>query len=205
MPDLWQAGSHCCVLLFQIQSPSSNYSAKFRKFHNATSSTPSSNFHNPKAMIANPKTLSYQSWYADSGASHHCTADNTNLQYSLDYQGQEQVYIGNGIERRVIAAARLRRLPEPLPNERDGGSDLGGTQLNKNPDQQKHTGVATVSWRRYFLNRYFSGKVSAAKKQREIKLKDTAAVKNRRKIHRRRISCFAAVVPAVVKNHRKTV
>ncbi|MED6113648.1 hypothetical protein PIB30_072814 [Stylosanthes scabra] len=59
---------------------------------------PPPNFHNPKAMIANPSTLSDQSWYADSGASHHCTPDNSNLQHSLDYQGQEQVYIGNGTD-----------------------------------------------------------------------------------------------------------
>ncbi|MED6223787.1 hypothetical protein PIB30_077520 [Stylosanthes scabra] len=62
--------------------------------HNALPPPPG--FHNPKAMIANPSTLNDQSWYADSGASHHCTPDVTNLQHSTDYHGQEHVYIGNG-------------------------------------------------------------------------------------------------------------
>ncbi|MED6207806.1 hypothetical protein PIB30_039090 [Stylosanthes scabra] len=41
-------------------------------------------------MIANPNTIQDQAWYADSGASHHCTPVVSNLQQSSDYQGQEQ-------------------------------------------------------------------------------------------------------------------
>ncbi|MED6161346.1 hypothetical protein PIB30_059834 [Stylosanthes scabra] len=41
-------------------------------------------------MVANSSTLQDQSWYTDSGGSHHCTPDNSNLQHSMDYQGQEQ-------------------------------------------------------------------------------------------------------------------
>ncbi|MED6138510.1 NADH dehydrogenase subunit 2 [Stylosanthes scabra] len=57
--------------------------------HNALPPPPE--FHHPKAMIANPSTLNDQSWYADSGASHHCTPDASNLHHSTNYQGQELV------------------------------------------------------------------------------------------------------------------
>ena len=56
---------------------------------------PSSNFHNPKALIATPTTISDPTWYLDSGASHHFTPNSANLLTSSDYLSSDQVFIHN--------------------------------------------------------------------------------------------------------------
>jgi hypothetical protein len=56
-----------------------------------------SNDSNMQALLANPQTLIDDNWYADSGATHHLTADLANLNVHADeYQGQEQIRVGNG-------------------------------------------------------------------------------------------------------------
>ena len=46
--------------------------------------------------MAIPVTLTNPSWYPDSGATHHLTANKSNLLTRLEYSGTDQVYIGNG-------------------------------------------------------------------------------------------------------------
>ena len=56
-----------------------------------------SNDSNMQALVANPQSPTDDNWYADSGATHHLTADLANLNVRADeYQGQEQIRIGNG-------------------------------------------------------------------------------------------------------------
>jgi hypothetical protein len=52
---------------------------------------------NMQALLANPQSLTDDNWYADSSATHHLTADLANLNVRADeYQGQEQIRVGNG-------------------------------------------------------------------------------------------------------------
>lgn len=46
--------------------------------------------------MTSPEVYSDPSWFADSGATNHCTADSENLQQRMPYTGAEQVHIGNG-------------------------------------------------------------------------------------------------------------
>ncbi|RYQ94570.1 hypothetical protein Ahy_B08g089505 [Arachis hypogaea] len=47
-------------------------------------------------VLATPATLQDQSWYPDSGATHHMTSDHQNLIEKENYEGTDQVIIGNG-------------------------------------------------------------------------------------------------------------
>uniref|UniRef100_A0A2N9ITA1 Protein kinase domain-containing protein n=1 Tax=Fagus sylvatica TaxID=28930 RepID=A0A2N9ITA1_FAGSY len=50
------------------------------------------------AFLATPQTPADENWYADSGATHHLTADLANLNVRADeYHGQEQIRVGNGL------------------------------------------------------------------------------------------------------------
>ncbi|KAF7841583.1 Retrovirus-related Pol polyprotein from transposon TNT 1-94 [Senna tora] len=51
---------------------------------------------NMSAMVATPEILSDSSWFPDSGASNHVTADGGNLMNSSEYMGPEQLHMGNG-------------------------------------------------------------------------------------------------------------
>lgn len=48
------------------------------------------------AMIASTDEFKDPGWIADSGATNHCTPTSTNLQDNFDYEGSEQLYIGDG-------------------------------------------------------------------------------------------------------------
>uniref|UniRef100_A0A2N9J5N8 Reverse transcriptase Ty1/copia-type domain-containing protein n=1 Tax=Fagus sylvatica TaxID=28930 RepID=A0A2N9J5N8_FAGSY len=51
---------------------------------------------NMQALLATPQSSSDDQWYADSGATHHLTADLANLNVRADeYQGQENIRVGN--------------------------------------------------------------------------------------------------------------
>jgi hypothetical protein len=50
-----------------------------------------------QALLATLQSPTDDNWYADSGATHHLTADLANLNVRDDeYQGQEQIRVGNG-------------------------------------------------------------------------------------------------------------
>jgi hypothetical protein len=52
---------------------------------------------NKQALLATPQTASDDQWYADSGATHHLTADLANLNVRADeYHGQDNIRVGNG-------------------------------------------------------------------------------------------------------------
>ncbi|KAF7841216.1 Retrovirus-related Pol polyprotein from transposon TNT 1-94 [Senna tora] len=51
---------------------------------------------NMSAMVATPEILNDSSWFPDSGASNHVTADGGNLMNSSEYMGHEQLHMGNG-------------------------------------------------------------------------------------------------------------
>ena len=53
-------------------------------------------FHAPKAYLVAPTTIFDESWYPNSGASHHLIYDAKNMLTGLDYEGYEQVHVGNG-------------------------------------------------------------------------------------------------------------
>ncbi|XP_016195998.1 uncharacterized protein LOC107637061 [Arachis ipaensis] len=50
----------------------------------------------PQAYIALPSAVPDAGWYPDSGASHHITFDQSNLNTGSEYDGSQQVYGGNG-------------------------------------------------------------------------------------------------------------
>ncbi|KAK8266200.1 hypothetical protein V6Z11_D12G227100 [Gossypium hirsutum] len=49
----------------------------------------------PQAIIATPETVGDNSWYPDSGASHHLTNSPTSPSDSAPYSGSCKVYMGN--------------------------------------------------------------------------------------------------------------
>ncbi|KAH0657481.1 hypothetical protein KY289_026229 [Solanum tuberosum] len=53
---------------------------------------------NPSAYLTHqsPNHIAPQNWYPDSGASHHITPDLENLHHVEDYNGMDQVQVGNG-------------------------------------------------------------------------------------------------------------
>uniref|UniRef100_A0A803NUC9 Integrase catalytic domain-containing protein n=1 Tax=Cannabis sativa TaxID=3483 RepID=A0A803NUC9_CANSA len=48
------------------------------------------------ALIATPEMLNDDNWYADSGASNHLTSDPGKIQAKTEYEGKEQITIGDG-------------------------------------------------------------------------------------------------------------
>lgn len=48
------------------------------------------------AFVASPELFSDPAWYADSGASNHCTAVPENLQCKTKFSSIDQVFVGNG-------------------------------------------------------------------------------------------------------------
>jgi hypothetical protein len=64
----------------------------YHRFDNSYSSDS-----NMQAFLATPQTPVDETWYADSGATHHLTADLVNLNVRADeYHDQEQIRVGNG-------------------------------------------------------------------------------------------------------------
>ena len=64
----------------------------YHRFDNSYSSDS-----NMQALLATPQPLVDENCYADSGATHHLTADLVNLNVRADdYHGQEQIRVGNG-------------------------------------------------------------------------------------------------------------
>ncbi|KAL5856782.1 hypothetical protein ACOSQ3_004240 [Xanthoceras sorbifolium] len=49
-----------------------------------------------QAFYATPETVADQSWYVDSGATNHITADMNNLSMRSEYRGKEKLIVGNG-------------------------------------------------------------------------------------------------------------
>ncbi|MED6187924.1 hypothetical protein PIB30_081169 [Stylosanthes scabra] len=53
-------------------------------------------FHQPKSYVAAALAQPDSPWFANSGASHHVTAEHSNLvQHNDSTQGPEQLYVGN--------------------------------------------------------------------------------------------------------------
>ena len=52
----------------------------------------------PQVNLINPSNTTRQqnTWYPDSGSTHHVTNDSTNLQHSTVYTSPDQLYVGNG-------------------------------------------------------------------------------------------------------------
>jgi hypothetical protein len=64
----------------------------YHRFDNSYSSDS-----NMRALLATPQSPSDEQWYADSGATHHLTTNLANLNVRADeYQGQENIRVGNG-------------------------------------------------------------------------------------------------------------
>ncbi|MED6124417.1 hypothetical protein PIB30_058716 [Stylosanthes scabra] len=56
---------------------------------------PSSSLHQPMAYLTTTLSTPDPTWYADFGASHHVTAEQTKiLQHSDSSQGPKQLYVG---------------------------------------------------------------------------------------------------------------
>lgn len=69
-----------------------------------------------QALIATPETICDTSWYPDSGATNHVTADQDNLMIKTDYQGPDQVHIGNGLGL-PIKYVGFSQFPSPLTSQ----------------------------------------------------------------------------------------
>ncbi|MBA0818004.1 hypothetical protein Gohar_025573, partial [Gossypium harknessii] len=59
-------------------------------------STPASGATQPQAYLATPETVADNSWYPDSGATHHLTNSVTTIEDGGAYKGPGKVFVGNG-------------------------------------------------------------------------------------------------------------
>ncbi|GAA0157982.1 transmembrane signal receptor [Lithospermum erythrorhizon] len=89
-----------------------NYAAKNNQYHKSFKSSQSYQSNNnasrryvqsssndsssKTALIATPSTIQDPSWYIDSGATNHITADLNNLSLYHDYHGSDKISVGNG-------------------------------------------------------------------------------------------------------------
>ncbi|KAL2475606.1 Uncharacterized protein Adt_36342 [Abeliophyllum distichum] len=56
--------------------------------------------------ISTPSTVSDPTWFADTGASNHVTADMENLNLANEYYGKEKIMVGNGIDTAQLDATQ---------------------------------------------------------------------------------------------------
>ncbi|MED6191783.1 hypothetical protein PIB30_003584 [Stylosanthes scabra] len=80
-------------------------------YANSNPPPPPTSFHQPKAYLTAPTTTSESSWFADSGASHHVTAEHSNiLQHSDSAHAPDQLYVGNGkgVTKEVLHKGKAR-------------------------------------------------------------------------------------------------
>ncbi|KAK9105545.1 hypothetical protein Scep_022389 [Stephania cephalantha] len=68
-----------------------------RTFTAASSSSP------PAAYVARPGSLLDGNWCPDSGASHHLTSDLSNLHIKTQYDGPDQIKVGNALKKAICA------------------------------------------------------------------------------------------------------
>ena len=62
--------------------------------------------------MATPDTMIDSSWYVDSGAINHVTAEMNNLSLKKPYEGQEKLMIGNG---KSLDITHIGHLYLPIP------------------------------------------------------------------------------------------
>ncbi|MED6163601.1 hypothetical protein PIB30_081550 [Stylosanthes scabra] len=97
MPTLWPSGHvvQTCYHRFDphYQSPAATPQNSVPYF-NTQPRPPSSSFHQPRTYLTTAPTTSDSSWYIDLGASHHVTAEQSNiLQHSDTNHGPELLYV----------------------------------------------------------------------------------------------------------------
>ena len=68
----------------------------------------------PQAYVASPATVNDPSWYVDSGATDHVTADLNNFSLRADYKGKEKLTIGNGNSVRGRQLLNDRKIADEL-------------------------------------------------------------------------------------------
>ena len=85
----------------------------FTASHNTQSTSQNSN---ATAFIASPETVNCPSWYVDSGATNHITADLNNLHVKDDYKGKGKIVVGNGHSLLIshIGSSQISSCAKPL-------------------------------------------------------------------------------------------
>lgn len=76
---------------------------------------PSSVAPQSKVYVATPDTIGDNSWYPDSGATHHLTHSATVLGDSTSYNGPSKVYVGNGSALPVLSTGQSSLLTRSQP------------------------------------------------------------------------------------------
>ncbi|KAL6313083.1 hypothetical protein AAG906_006654 [Vitis piasezkii] len=82
--------------------------SRSRSYANANSAnTSSTTYTNPQAYMAAPSSgdPNNNSWFLDNGATHHITTHSSNLASKNDYNGKENLVIGNGSKLRLLRNA----------------------------------------------------------------------------------------------------
>ncbi|KAK8312414.1 hypothetical protein V6Z12_D01G040300 [Gossypium hirsutum] len=78
-------------------------------------STPVSGATQPQAYLATPETVADNSWYSDSGATHHLTNSVTSIGDSGAYKGPGKVFVGNGSALPVMSTGQSSLLTRSRP------------------------------------------------------------------------------------------
>ena len=71
---------------------------------------------NTSAFVASPQTVGDASWYVESGATNHITADLNNLSLQRDYKGKDKITVGNGHTLRIshVGSTLISSSDKPL-------------------------------------------------------------------------------------------
>ncbi|MED6194829.1 hypothetical protein PIB30_032143 [Stylosanthes scabra] len=98
--------------------------------------SPASTFHQPKSYLTAAPNPSDSSWFADSRASHHVTAEQSNiLQHNESNQGLEQLYVANG---KGVTRAML------LKGNTKGGLYFFDNLVVPKPESNHHTTQGSI-------------------------------------------------------------
>ncbi|KAL2461218.1 Retrovirus-related Pol polyprotein from transposon TNT 1-94 [Abeliophyllum distichum] len=85
-----------CYKRYDVSFKAELNSPQNRSSGNSGSGRGYSSHSNPQAYTAFPETIRDDTWYVDSGASHHVTSDAEKLEILTDYKGKGKLIIGDG-------------------------------------------------------------------------------------------------------------
>ncbi|XP_072056318.1 uncharacterized protein [Arachis hypogaea] len=64
-------------------------------------------FHNPRAYLATPASLSDFAWFPNTGASHHVTADSSNFLTISEYNGPNQILLDKWFSQNFVSVQKF--------------------------------------------------------------------------------------------------
>ena len=113
MPDLWKSWSYCPQMLSPLNFQNSQSLSK--GFFGVTTTESSAPLQNSQAYLTYSTSDNINdSWFIDSGATHHVTADGKSLNTKTEYSGTGKLSIGDGSQLSISHIGNIK-LPTSQP------------------------------------------------------------------------------------------